>query len=881
MTEYDLTEPRNFQKTHDESQRLPGLRLKMTSAIGSVLAALLILAFTLFTYEEFDVFKREAQDIANRILLDIESTHTQSMLNRVGRNDDDPVIRALDEAIKHLSDRENNISVWLVMGTKVLAYQLKNGNEQEPPKDEVDREAIKSGLITDQFIDNSVYRLSKPIILGQGEAKDPKCVSCHGKEMGIRDGEIIGLFSISYDASDNYAAVYSRLITVGSMFVAIALIVMVIIFYLIERTVGRPIREISDALRRIASEEEGVHLPQTTNSRELSEIVAAAHVFKDYASSMGQKIKSQQYALDEHAIVSITDVKGNITHANRKFSDISLYSQEELIGANHRILSSGEHPPEFFVDMWKTISNGGTWQGDIKNRNKDGGYYWVRTTIVPTLNSLGKPIQYVGIRTDITKNKEIESSLIEVNDESKKNLLELAASQDRLEAAAADQVALSEDLSVARDLAESSTAAKSEFLASMSHEIRTPMTGVIGFADMLLEDDLAKSSRDKVYKIKDATRSLLRIINDILDMSKLEAGKMEIENIDFHMPSLIQDVISLFEEKRKGDRSKNLGLDTNLSNDFPIGVNSDSTRVRQILINLIGNAVKFTESGSVTVEGSLCKSDDEQDYLRIDIHDTGIGMTPETLAKLFSEFTQADASISRRFEGSGLGLSICKRLVHLMGGEIGAESEFGAGSTFWFTIPFVTATTEVFDHAQDSLNTTILYQASRPLKILIAEDNKINQEIVMATITSFGHQSDIVENGVKAVEAHDAGQYDLILMDVRMPEMSGPDATRVIRQMSGSKRKIPIIALTADAMEEHKVGYFEAGMDDVATKPIDRAELALTINKVMNEEIHIPVEVELPTPASEDRDDGSRENVDSKELDAAIEDIFKKLETVE
>lgn len=379
---------------------------------------------------------------------------------------------------------------------------------------------------------------------------------------------------------------------------------------------------------------------------------------------------------------------------------------------------------------------------------------------------------------------------------------------------------------------------KSEFLATMSHEIRTPMTGVMGFADMLLDDELPEESRSKLFKIKDATRALLTILNDILDISKLEAGKMEVEAIDFHVASLIGQALNLFGEKRSGNRRKNLKLELSLSDDFPEAIKGDPTRLRQVMINLIGNAVKFTDEGNIRVDGGFDQSGDGQSFLRFAVHDTGIGMSAETIAKLFIDFSQADASISREFEGSGLGLAISKRLVELMGGKIGVESEPGEGSTFWFTLPYIEATTEVDQYVSASKAHAEEIGATLSLQILVAEDNAVNQMIIARVLETFGHTFDMVSNGAEAVKAHEAGTYDMVLMDVRMPKISGPDATKKIRQMDGRKGQIPIVALTADAMAEHQKGYFKAGMNAVVTKPIDRRELAAAINDAMGREIH-------------------------------------------
>ncbi len=433
-----------------------------------------------------------------------------------------------------------------------------------------------------------------------------------------------------------------------------------------------------------------------------------------------------------------------------------------------------------------------------------------------------------------------------------------------------------EELIKASEAAEMATVAKSEFLAAMSHEIRTPMTGVMGFADMLLEDNLDDASKEKIFKIKDVTRSLLKIINDILDMSKLEVGKMEVEYLDFHLPSLIKESVGLFHEKRKGKRAKNLDLNVSFADGFPDAINSDPTRFRQILINLIGNAVKFTKTGSVTVKCQLKRSNNGKEFIYVEVIDTGIGISADVIKRLFTAFTQADSSISRQYEGTGLGLSICKRLVELMGGDIGAQSELGKGSTFWFSVPFKAATSEVSQSYQDTVYQSISYRALRPLNILVAEDNEINQQIIKATLDRFGHKSHITENGIAAVKAHKQGNFDLILMDVRMPEMSGPEATQAIRQLGEDKSRIPIIAVTADAVEANIKGYFDAGMNAVVTKPIDRADLATSIDKVMGETIHRP-EVSTETGSSASKDETKADDVDEEDVKSAVDDFLKQI----
>jgi len=395
----------------------------------------------------------------------------------------------------------------------------------------------------------------------------------------------------------------------------------------------------------------------------------------------------------------------------------------------------------------------------------------------------------------------------------------------------------------------------------------------MGFADMLLDDSIPDESREKVHRIQDATQSLLRIINDILDISKLDAGRMEIEIIEFHLPSLITDTMSMFKEINDERRNGAVRFEIDLSPNFPSAGRSDPTRLRQILVNLVGNAAKFTTEGTVTLKGELLTGDGGE-FIHIRVSDTGIGIAPAVIDKLFTDFTQADASTSRRFEGTGLGLAICKRLVELMGGEIGCESELGKGSTFWFTIQHEPAETEVSASWQSGLSAETVFVAARALRILVAEDNDINQRIIGAILTSFGHTFDMVGNGAEAVSAVEDGNYELVLMDVRMPELSGPEATRQIRARADGKSVLPIVALTADAMTEHTAEYLAAGMNGVVAKPINRAKLALTINDVLNETIHVPV---TGRAAAELNAEPAAEI--AAETDAAVADLLKQIGT--
>lgn len=433
--------------------------------------------------------------------------------------------------------------------------------------------------------------------------------------------------------------------------------------------------------------------------------------------------------------------------------------------------------------------------------------------------------------------------LIAITYEQKAATDEILGARANLEARVKERTAqLRESEETARAMAteaEAASKSKSEFLAAMSHEIRTPMTGVMGFADMLLEDNLPEDSREKVYKIQDSTQSLLTIINDILDVSKMEAGKMEIEHIDFNLPSLLEDLVGLFSGKAPNKEDLSVPIHVTIADDVPDSIKADPTRLRQILVNLIGNAVKFTRKGQIDIDLTL-DSTTPNTAMNISVRDTGIGIAPETLNMLFKDFTQGDASISRHFQGTGLGLAICKRLLALMKGDIHVESDMGAGSHFWFTLPFQAANTEIAKTKAISRIAT-RFVVSRPLHILVAEDTELNQQIIEATLASFGHACTFANDGLEAIDVLEKNEFDMILMDIRMPKMSGPDATRTIRMMEGAKANIPIVALTADAMAEHVVEYLNAGMNGCVTKPIDRAELARAINSAMGEEINTPL----------------------------------------
>ena len=500
---------------------------------------------------------------------------------------------------------------------------------------------------------------------------------------------------------------------------------------------------------------------------------------------------------DSPASVVITDKNGTIEYVNPTFTEVTGYTAEEAAGKNPRILKSGDLPASLYKGLWETILSGEVWRGDLINRRKDGTEFWESASISPIKNEANEITHFVAVKQDITDRKKMEEALFQ-----------------------------------AKQAADDASRAKSDFLANMSHEIRTPMNAVIGMAHLALKTELTKKQRDYLNKIQSSARSLLGIINDILDFSKIEAGKLDIESVEFNLDEVMDNLANLITVKAQ--EKKGLEVLFDVAADVPRFLKGDSLRLGQILVNLGGNAVKFTETGEIVFSSELVSRDEEQVTLRFAVSDTGIGLTEEQMAKLFTSFSQADTSTTRKYGGTGLGLAISKKLVNLMGGEIWIESTYGKGTTFYFTAVFSIGegkTKKVSLPAMDM----------RGMRVLVVDDNATSRRILRDLLESFSFKVSLAVSGEEGIDeiarADKDSPFELVIMDWKMPGMNGIEAAARIKNHSGLSHKPAIILVTAYGREEVLQEAENIGLDGFLLKPVSPSVLFDSVMQTFGKEV--------------------------------------------
>jgi PAS domain S-box-containing protein len=511
--------------------------------------------------------------------------------------------------------------------------------------------------------------------------------------------------------------------------------------------------------------------------------------------------------------VTVADERGYIQFTNPAFDTMFGYERGELVGRNVSVLNaeSGLDSDRIVQEIIDRLKTRGFWVGEFHNRKKDGTLF-ISFARINVLNMPGKKY-WIGVQEDITERKQGET-----------------------------------ELKRAKEAAEAASQAKSEFLAKVSHEIRTPMNGILGMTELALDTPLTSEQREYLSLVKSSADSLLAVINDILDFSKIEAGKLDLYPMPFVLHECLADTVKPLAVRAA---KKGLELNYHIAPDVPDLLLGDPYRLRQVLVNLIGNAIKFTDQGRIGVAvkmthgGSQPDGSQSQDArpapanlqpavcnLEFSVTDTGIGIAPDRQGVIFEAFTQADNSTTRRFGGTGLGLAIAARLLKLLGGCIWVDSTVGTGSTFHFTAPFSLVPADATRQVDAGRMPSPLPSA-RPLQVLLAEDNPINQRLMTKMLEKMGHHVTLVENGKAVVERAERGHFDLVLMDVQMPELDGLEATRLIRQHEQtSGGHLPIVALTAHAMKGDRERCLESGMDGYLPKPVRWSELRAVVGKV-------------------------------------------------
>jgi len=765
----------------------------------------------------------------------------------------------------------------------------------------------------------------------------------------------------------------NSMVRVSAIFVFLIMVTILFIAVIQVRKITKPLNELAKASQKFALGETSRQLNiQSTNeigklARSFNNMILVRNEYEENIQNSNKEVKKaldelshQQYALNQHAIVAVTDIKGTITYVNERFCEISGYTKEELLNNNHRILNSSFHPISFFQNMYKVIVKGKVWHGEVCNKNKVGELYWVDTTIIPFLHDNGRVFKYIAIRTDITKKKQIEqqNKMLHLNTNIKFNIAQNLAQHSSLKRRIAEALESSFEITIlqnhkkaglylfeentlslchfhghfskekikqeqiskinkltneviesktillikdsysdfkeqsdlpeilnhnllitpifnhlsdvlsepigglffycdsnieineyldlmdeitnlfaaaimrenarkllkqATESAEQNSQLKGEFLASMSHEIRTPMNGVLGMLGLLLNTELNVDQLHKASLAKSSAESLLVLINDILDFSKVEAGKMNLEYIDFNLRGMFGEFT---ESMALRAHEKNLELILDLTEIEYSMVKGDPGRIRQILTNIVGNAIKFTSSGEVRISASMTQINNERLTLKCSIQDTGIGIPKNNLNNLFDTFTQVDASTTRKYGGTGLGLAICKKLCELMNGEILIESEEGKGSCFTFTVEL--------QNSKQSQKVLPRIDISK-LHILIVDDNKTNREVLIGQLEHWGANVHEASGAKQALDKLNSAPdfFDVALLDMQMPDMDGAELGKQIKN-NKALSELKLVMMTSISNSDEVDFFAKIGFDAYFPKPATTSDLFNALNVVVD-----------------------------------------------
>ena len=506
--------------------------------------------------------------------------------------------------------------------------------------------------------------------------------------------------------------------------------------------------------------------------------------FKERNAEFESTVRAINRAL---AVVEF-DMQGRVLHANDNFLSLMGYGLQEIVGQHHRMFCEPAYAQtEAYAQFWRQLQSGQLDGGEYQRLGKDGRRIWIQATYNPIFDAQGQPFKVVKFATDLTQRRTME-----------------------------------QELRTAKERAEQAAAARSTFLANMSHEIRTPMNAIIGFTEALLDTPMDAQQRRHLGTVQHAARSMLRLLNDILDTAKLEKGAVELEIADFSLQEVCDQILASL---RIHAGKKGLALQCMTDDRVPPYLRGDALRLQQVLLNLLGNALKFTERGHV-----LLRLDYHDGTLVMEVEDTGIGIAAQHLERIFDPFAQADASTTRQFGGTGLGTTISRQLVELMGGSISVRSTLGVGTTFTVCVPLP------LGQATAAVGSVSQAVQLPPLRMLVVDDVPANIELLQIHLDRGRHQVTVARDGESAVAAYEAGRFDVVLMDLQMPGMDGLEATRRIRAFEQAQRRkpVPVIALSASVLEQDRRNARAAGMDGFASKPLEPARLFREIARVLH-----------------------------------------------